>query len=151
MPGWTCNAAYWLAVALIIAAAGFWAFWGAIEAFHEGWRRPTLIGRLLQTAAYLSPAAVLTSLGYVGARWPQVGGVLMTLAGAAVGGLIVADGANFGWQVVAMLVGVPIAVGGFAALRTDGSEPNRPAPRAAPVGGSDCLRRRTRVAGGRPL
>ena len=74
----------WVAVLLVTSAAGFWAFWGAIEAFHEGWWKPQLGLRLLQLAAYLTPAAVFCGLGFTGIRWPRAGATLCILVGVAI-------------------------------------------------------------------
>lgn len=41
----------WTAVGFGTLAASFWAFWGTIEAFHEGWCKPSLWMRLLQLLA----------------------------------------------------------------------------------------------------
>jgi hypothetical protein len=46
----------WSAVALNLLVSCFWAFWGAIENFHEGWYSPSLLANLgLMLAQYLSP------------------------------------------------------------------------------------------------
>jgi hypothetical protein len=53
----------WLAVALSTAITCFWAFWGIIENFHEGWYYPSLLRNLgLMLVQYLFPM-----LGFLGA------------------------------------------------------------------------------------
>jgi hypothetical protein len=72
----------WVAVGLGTLVATLWAFWGAIEAFHEGWCSPTLWLRILGVFAYLVPMAVPMVLTLLGIRWPKVGGTLLFLVGA---------------------------------------------------------------------
>ena len=72
------------AVVTAIAIACFWGFWGAIEAFHEGWWAPTLGGRLLGVLAYISPCLVFTSLGVVGAHRPKIAGAAFLLFGIGI-------------------------------------------------------------------
>ncbi len=46
----------WLAVALSTSIASFWAFWGIIENFHEGWFHESLLLNVgLMFVQYLSP------------------------------------------------------------------------------------------------
>ena len=71
----------WFGVVLMTSAAGFWALWGTIEAFHEGWCQPTLAGRCLQTLAYLSPSLALVGLTVVSVRWPRLGSLLLFVVG----------------------------------------------------------------------
>jgi hypothetical protein len=67
----------WVAVALSVGAGSFWAFWGGIEGFHEGWYYPSLLRNVnLMVAQYLSPMLMVAVAGLVGARWPRLGGGL---------------------------------------------------------------------------
>jgi hypothetical protein len=73
----------WSAVALNLLVACFWAFWGAIENFHEGWWSPSLwdnLGSML--AHFLSPMIVAILLGLLGLRWPRLGALAYLLMGA---------------------------------------------------------------------
>lgn len=72
----------WIALSLGIIPALFWAVWGSIEAFHEGWWKPTLGGRLLQTAQYLAPMLAMTLLNLLALRWPRVGALAYYAFGA---------------------------------------------------------------------
>jgi hypothetical protein len=63
-----------------------WAFWGAIEAFHEGWFSLSLMGNLAGVAAYLTPAAIFTMLGLLCVRFPRLGAVTMFMTGLLLGG-----------------------------------------------------------------
>jgi hypothetical protein len=105
------NTIGWSAVALVTLAASFWAFWGTNEAFHEGWCKPLLWMRLVQTLAYLAPAMVLCTLTVLGLRWPRWGAALFVLAGLSIGGLILWDRANFPMFMTATLTAVPALVG----------------------------------------
>jgi hypothetical protein len=105
------NLVGWLNVALVTLVSGWWAFWGANEAFHEGWWKPYLWMRLLQVAAYLGPATVICGLTAIGLRWPRLGAVLFVLVGLTIGALIIYDGANFGPFITTTLTAAPALVG----------------------------------------
>jgi C-terminal peptidase prc len=105
------NVAGWVAVLLVTAASCWFAFWGVIEAFHEGWCKPELWMRLLQVLAYLSPAIVLSSFAAISIRWPRFGASLLVLTGAAICALIVSSKARFGFQITALITAVPVLVG----------------------------------------
>jgi hypothetical protein len=67
----------WLAVAFSALAGSFWAFWGSIENFHEGWYDTSLLRNLgLMVAQYLSPMLLIVGAGLTGVRWPRLGGGL---------------------------------------------------------------------------
>jgi len=76
----------WIAVAGSTALGCFWAFWGIIENFHEGWYGDSLFKNLgLMLIQYLSPMLLFMALGVVSIRWQWLGAVLhAALAGAAV-------------------------------------------------------------------
>ncbi|QDU08691.1 DUF1566 domain-containing protein [Gimesia aquarii] len=101
----------WLGVVLVTLAGSFWAFWGIIEAFHEGWCKPLLWMRLLQTAAYLSPAMFFCGFAVIGIRWPRAGAVLFTLLGITIATLIVIDQSRISLAIVLCLTALPILVG----------------------------------------
>ncbi|QDT40298.1 hypothetical protein Pan241w_03540 [Gimesia alba] len=107
----TTNLIGWIGVVLVTLAAGFWSFWGTIEAFHEGWWQPLLGMRLLQTAAYLSPAVVFSGVAVLGIRWPRVGAVLFILLGAVIATLIIIDRSSISIQIVLCLTALPMIVG----------------------------------------
>jgi hypothetical protein len=56
--------------------ACFWAFWGIIENFHEGWWGPSLWHNLGMMLMYLSPLTAFVTVALVSVRWPRVGGAL---------------------------------------------------------------------------
>jgi hypothetical protein len=60
----------WLGVSISVAAACFWAFWGSIENFHEGWYFASLWQNLvLMLAQYLSPMLVVVAASSIAVRW----------------------------------------------------------------------------------
>ena len=72
----------WVAVSICIAVAALWAFWGTIEAFHEGWWQPTLGGRIAYALLYLMPMAAMLLLNLLAIRSPKLGAVLFFAGGA---------------------------------------------------------------------
>ena len=72
----------WLAVALSTLIASFWACWGIIENFHEGWFHEALLLNLgLMFVQYLSPVIIFVSLTLLAIAFPRVGSVAHVLAG----------------------------------------------------------------------
>lgn len=73
----------WLAYGLSLLATCFWAFWGILENFHEGWYFPDL-GRNLQLMMiqYLSPMFLFGGLTLISIRFPRVGAGCFLLVGA---------------------------------------------------------------------
>lgn len=72
----------WTGVALSTSITSFWAFWGIIENFHEGWYQQSLLSNLgLMLAQYLSPMLIFMVLGLVSLYQPRIGSLLhMALA-----------------------------------------------------------------------
>jgi hypothetical protein len=67
----------WIAVALSIAIACFWAFWGIIENFHEGWYYESWLANVgLMLVQYLSPMLIFMGVTLVSIAWPRLGCVL---------------------------------------------------------------------------
>lgn len=67
----------WIAVGLSTAITCFWAFWGIIENFHEGWYYeswPANVG--LMFAQYLSPMLIFMGVTLIAIAWPRLGGGL---------------------------------------------------------------------------
>ena len=75
----------WSAVGLNVLVSGLWAFWGAIENFHEGWHHGHLGLNLLWSLAYLGPMLAAILLGLLGLRWPRLGGLAYLIAGGYFG------------------------------------------------------------------
>jgi hypothetical protein len=67
----------WIAVGLSTAITSFWAFWGIIETFHEGWYYESLLSNLgLMIVQYLSPMLIFLGVTLVSIFWPRFGGGL---------------------------------------------------------------------------
>ena len=67
----------WIGVGLSTVITCFWAFWGIIENFHEGWYYESWqsnVGLLL--AQYLSPMLIFIGATLVSIYWPRFGGFL---------------------------------------------------------------------------
>jgi hypothetical protein len=64
----------WVAVGLSTAIACFWAFWGIIENFHEGWYYESLLPNLgLMLVQYLGPMLIFMGVTLVSIGWPRLG------------------------------------------------------------------------------
>jgi hypothetical protein len=101
----------WTAVIAVTALASFWAFWGSIEAFHEGWYAPTLAARLAWALVYLAPALTLALLGVTAIRWPIVGAGLFAALGVVMIVLTWFGAARFHYTVTLMFTLAPLVLG----------------------------------------
>jgi hypothetical protein len=94
----------WLAIALSVLIMSFWAFWGAAEAFHEGWYYRSLwMNFRLTLVQYLAPSLVLLLPVAVAVRWPRLA-LPMFLALAAGAALFFRKGAGV------VLIALPLAI-----------------------------------------
>ena len=67
----------WIAVGLSTVITCFWAFWGIIENFHEGWYFKSLWPNLgMMFLQYLSPMLIFMSVTLISISWPRFGGGL---------------------------------------------------------------------------
>jgi hypothetical protein len=67
----------WIAVGISTIITCFWAFWGIIENFHEGWYYESLLSNLgLMFAQYLSPMLIFMGVTLISIFWPRLGGGL---------------------------------------------------------------------------
>lgn len=67
----------WVAVGLSTVITCFWAFWGIIENFHEGWYFESLTSNLgLMFAQYLGPMIIFMVVTLVSVFRPRLGGGL---------------------------------------------------------------------------
>jgi hypothetical protein len=63
----------WLAVSISVGVACFWAFWGSIENFHEGWFSSSVWQNIaLMLVQYLSPMLAVMLVSGVVLRWPRL-------------------------------------------------------------------------------
>lgn len=68
------NAIGWIAVGGSVLIACFWAFWGAEEAFHEGWYSRSFWANVAMTLVqYLGPMVLFVAAGAASVRWRAVG------------------------------------------------------------------------------
>lgn len=64
----------WGALVLSTAITCFWAFWGVIENFHEGWYFESLWSNLgLMLVQYLSAMLAFLVLASLSIAWPRIG------------------------------------------------------------------------------
>ncbi len=67
----------WIAVGVSIVLTSFWAFWGIIENFHEGWYYESLLSNVgLMFVQYLSPMLIFMVIALISISWPRLGGLL---------------------------------------------------------------------------
>ena len=75
----------WVAVVLSTAIVCFWAVWGIVENFHEGWHYESWLANLgLMFVQYLSPMLIFMAVTLLSIFWPRLGagfhGLLALLA-----------------------------------------------------------------------
>jgi hypothetical protein len=98
----------WIAVSVATALACFWAFWGIIENFHEGWYRDSVLGNIgLMLAQYLSPMLLFVAMGLIAIGWPRLGAPLH---------ILVAVGAGWFFRNASLLLIAPFIVGPLVLL-----------------------------------
>ena len=67
----------WIAVGLSIVVTCFWAFWGIIENFHEGWYHESWLSNVgLMFFQYLSPMFIFMGVTLISIFCPRLGGSL---------------------------------------------------------------------------
>lgn len=67
----------WIAVGFSIVITCFWAFWGIIENFHEGWYYESWLSNVgLMFLQYLSPMLIFMGVTLISIYWPRIGGGL---------------------------------------------------------------------------
>lgn len=77
----------WIAVGISTIVTCFWAFWGIVENFHEGWYHESLFSNLgLMFLQYLSPFLIFLGITLISLFRPRLGsGLLVLLAVVAIG------------------------------------------------------------------
>jgi hypothetical protein len=64
----------WIAVGLSTVITCFWAYWGIIENFHEGWYYESLLSNVgLMFVQYLSPMLIFMGVTLISIYWPRLG------------------------------------------------------------------------------
>ena len=84
----------WIAVAIVIGIASFWAYWGGIENFHEGWYSKSIWENILMMLVqYWSLTLIFIIIGLIGIRFPIASLPLCIVIGIAAA--IFLSGASF--------------------------------------------------------
>jgi len=67
----------WIAVGFSTLITCFWAFWGIIENFHEGWYYESWLSNMgLMFVQYLGPMLIFMGVTLISIFWPRFGGGL---------------------------------------------------------------------------
>ena len=67
----------WIAVGISTVITCFWAFWGIIENFHEGWYYESVLSNVaLMFVQYLSPMLIFMGVTLISIVWPRIGASL---------------------------------------------------------------------------
>ena len=67
----------WIALGISTVITCFWAFWGIIENFHEGWYYISWLSNVgLMFVQYLSPMFIFMGVALISIFWPRLGGTL---------------------------------------------------------------------------
>lgn len=104
----------WSGVAICTLISSFWAFWGAIEGFHEGWHSNSTASNLWHLLLYLLPGLGIAALGWLSILSPRVGAALFALAGVLIAAWMLSG--NFrmsahNWFIPFCFALVPVMVG----------------------------------------
>jgi len=96
----------WIAVAIVAIIASFWAYWGGIENFHEGWYSNNIWENIfMMLVQYWSLTLVFIIIGLVGIRFPIASLVLCIIIG--IGAAVFLSGASF--SVLWLMIIIPLA------------------------------------------
>jgi hypothetical protein len=72
----------WIAITITSSFSCFWAFWGIIENFHEGWYYESFLMNVgMMLFQYLLFSLIFIALGTVALRWTKLGAILFILSG----------------------------------------------------------------------
>jgi hypothetical protein len=100
----------WIGVSLSLVISGLWAWWGAIENFHEGWYAETLWENLfMMVFQYLLFTIVFTVLALISLKWKKLGLALHLLTA----GFCVWFFSGAGFQVLWLLIIIPFVLLGL--------------------------------------
>lgn len=74
----------WITISISILTACFWAYWGIIENFHEGWYQPSFKQNIiLMFFQYLAPVLISIALSLIAIFNNRVGSILFLIVGIA--------------------------------------------------------------------
>ena len=79
----------WITVFISILTACFWAFWGIIENFHEGWYHTTFKQNIvLMFFQYLAPVIITVTLSLIAIFKNRIGAIIFLAVGIALSFLV---------------------------------------------------------------
>ncbi len=99
----------WTAVSITVLISSIWAYWGAIENFHEGWYSNFWENMGMFLFQYLLFPIIFITLALVILRWKKAGLILHVIAAAFC--IWFFSGANF--TVIGLLIVIPFIVLGL--------------------------------------
>lgn len=99
----------WMAAAISIGITCFWAFWGIIENFHEGWYYESWLSNVgLLFFQYLSSMLIFLSVTVVAIVWPRLGGGLHVVLALLAAGFFRAFSNAATFLIILPLVGLGV-------------------------------------------
>jgi hypothetical protein len=104
------NIVGWVGVAISLVFSSIWAYWGAIENFHEGWYSASMWENLFMLVfQYLSIPLIFVILAVIALKWRRIGLILhIALAGFSIWFF---SGASF--NVLGIMIVIPIVALGL--------------------------------------
>ena len=103
------NAVGWIVVGFSTVITSFWAFWGIIENFHEGWYYESLLSNVgLMIVQYLSPMIIFLGVTLISIHWPQFGGGLHVILALGVVWFFRASTNAVGFLLMVPLIGLGV-------------------------------------------
>jgi len=98
----------WIAIAITCLFSCFWAFWGIIENFHEGWYyESTLMNIGLMLFQYLVFSLIFLLIGIIAIKWKKIGAILFILSGIIIPAIgIRSNAAIFVFSIPLIITGV---------------------------------------------
>ena len=118
----------WIAVGLSTALTCFWAFWGIIETFHEGWYYDSLLSNVgLMFVQYLSPMLIFMGVTLISIFWPRFGGSLHVIFALLAAWFFKAFSNAATFLLITPLIGLECALLVWSSPTTQVAHPNRQA------------------------
>ncbi len=97
----------WSAVGISALVSGFWAFWGIMENFHEGWWYESILSNVaMMLVQYLGAALVFMIMALIAIRWRVIGGLMHVVVGVGLY-VFLFHGAN---STALVLITIPMAL-----------------------------------------
>jgi hypothetical protein len=100
----------WIGVFITVSVSSVWAYWGAIENFHEGWYSTSIWENLFMLFfQYLLFTIIFVSLAVIILRWKKIGLLLHFIV--AIVSVWFFSGASF--SIIGLMIAIPIIVLGL--------------------------------------